>query len=157
MKKWVLLTALCWNTTSFAQDFWKPMVNLAYVNNGGNYLQIGSGLSKKLAQEHVVAVLINANMAYMRDEFIIIPEASFMYIFNTYSNGSPMFLNRNDSLFLFKLRTSVSPWTVTPDGIVSLFGVIDFSLGYTYAFSTYKDFKSLDGLRIGVGFAIPIP
>lgn len=157
MKKWIFFIGCCWSISGFAQSSWKPIFNLAYINSGGNYLQVGPGVSKVLANNHRVEMSINANMGYMKERFIAIPEAGFVYVFNTYDHGTSMFLNSNDSLFLFKLRTSVSPWSVTPDGIVSLFGIIDFSLGYTYEFNTYKDFKSLDGIRLGLGFAIPIP
>lgn len=85
-----------------------------------------------------------ANMAYMRDQFLIIPET-----------GISIFPNA-DYLVAPYVESEFTPYTITPKIGFSIVHIIDLNLGYGFDIDTKKNMKPINGFTFSLGISIPL-
>ncbi|WCM42579.1 hypothetical protein MG290_02585 [Flavobacterium sp. CBA20B-1] len=144
MKKTLLTIALLMGFCSQAQDFlFGP--SISYQSQAGNVLKVGGYYMQPLAQNEVgIKLEANANMAYFRERFVVIPEGSFTFY--------PT-LNR---LIVPFAEGEISPYTVTPKVGLSIATMLELGVGYGFDMQTKQDVKPIKGFTFSLGFYIPL-
>lgn len=143
MKRIFSLLTLLITTHTFAQtNAIGP--TLSYQNQSGNFLKLGGYFMRVAPNSFGIKVDATANMAYMRDQFIVIPEA-----------GVSIFPNA-DYLVAPYIESEITPFTITPKVGLSIVHMIDFNLGYGFDIDTKKNMKPIKGFTFSLGFSIPL-
>ena len=121
MKKLLyLIVPLSFVTNATAQDFLVGPT-LSYQSQAGNILKVGGYYLQPLAGEAVgIKLEANAQFAYFRDAFRVIPEGSLTFY--------PTF----DNLILPFLEGEITPYTVTPKVGLTVATIVDFGIGYGF-------------------------
>lgn len=158
MKKLLLL--LIWMSFSMtqAQDkdhsavYWAA--NIGYMNLNGNYLKLGPEIYWVQKNSNIIDLGANANLAYFKKHFVVVPELSIGYLFN-FSNKrmDPYSTYMNAPFYL--LRVNSSPWHIQPEAGITLLGMLEATVGYSFEFSEH-DYTGFDGLKFGLQFHIPL-
>ena len=79
MKKILYIITLAFPLLANAQDFLVGP-SVAYQSQAGNMLKVGGYYLQPLAGNAVgIKLEANANLAYFRDQFLVIPEGSFTF------------------------------------------------------------------------------
>lgn len=131
------------------------LANVGYSNLNGNYFKLGPEVYFVQPSGNIIDLSATANMAYFKDRFVVIPEVGLGYLFNSkdlYSKASPYreYLNAT----FYTARVNASPWNITPEIGVTMIGLLEFNVGYSFEYRKHE-FTSFDGLKIGLTFHIP--
>lgn len=145
MKKLLyLLVPLSFVTNATAQDFLVGPT-LSYQSQAGNILKVGGYYLQPLAGEAVgIKLEANAQFAYFRDAFRVIPEGSLTFY--------PTF----DNLILPFLEGEITPYTVTPKVGLTVATIVDFGIGYGFDTKVKEGLKPIKGFTFSFGINIPL-
>lgn len=139
-----LLINLSFVTNAQAQDFLVGPT-IAYQSQAGNMLKVGGYYLQPLAGNAVgIKLEANANLAYFRDAFLVIPEGSFTF-YPTFNN-----------LIVPFVEGELTPYTVTPKVGLSIASIVEFGFGYGFDIKTKHDLKPIKGFTFSLGFNIPL-
>lgn len=135
-----LLTGICVN----AQDFLiGPTVS--YQSQAGNLLKVGGYYLQPLAGDSFGLKLeANAQFAYFREQFRVIPEGSFTF-YPTFNN-----------LILPFVEGELTPYTVTPKIGLSFATMIELGIGYGFDIETKQGLKPIKGFTFSLGLNFPL-
>ncbi len=144
MKNILLTIGLLFGTQVNAQDFLVGP-SVAYQSQAGNMLKVGGYYLQPLAG-HAVGIKLeaNANFAYFRDQFLVIPEGSFTF-YPTFNN-----------LIVPFVEGELTPYTATPKVGLSIASIVEFGFGYGFDIKTKQDLKPIKGFTFSLGFNIPL-
>lgn len=137
------------NTTSYF------LINIGYSNLNGNYLNLGPEFYLVQDSGNIIDLRATANMAYFKDQFVVVPEVGIGYQFNSnnkYSKANPYREYINASFYT--ARVNVSPWNVTPEIGVTLIGLLEANVGYSFEYREHKH-TSFDGIKFGLTLHLP--
>lgn len=144
MKKTLLTVALLMGFYSQAQDFLVGP-SISYQSQAGNMLKVGGYYLQPLAGNAVgIKLEANANLAYFRDQFLVIPEGSFTF-YPTYNN-----------LIVPFIEGEFTPYTATPKVGLSIATIVEFGFGYGFDIKTKQELKPIEGFTFSLGFNIPL-
>lgn len=145
MKKLLyLLVPLSFVTNATAQDFLVGPT-LSYQSQAGNILKVGGYYLQPLAGDAVgIKLEANAQFAYFRDAFRVIPEGSLTFY--------PTF----DNLILPFLEGEITPYTVTPKVGLTVATIVDFGIGYGFDTKVKEGLKPIKGFTFSFGINIPL-
>ena len=159
MRKILILLSICLLGFSNAQE--KDgmanyfLIHTGYSNLNGNYFKLGPEMYFVQESGNIVGLSATANMAYFKDKFVLVPELGVGYLFNTrnpFSKANPYREYINASFY--SLRVNASPWNITPEVGVTILGLMEFNVGYSFEYREH-DYTSFDGLKLGLTFHIP--
>lgn len=143
MKKILFLIFTLTSIPSFAQsNVVGPTVS--YQNQSGNFLKLGGYYMYVAPNSFGIKLDASANFAYMRENFLAIPEVGF----SLYPNA--------DWLVAPMIESEITPYTITPKIGVSIVHMIDLSIGYGFDYDTKKNMKPINGFTFSLGFNIPL-
>lgn len=131
------------------------LINLGYSNLNGNYFKIGPEVYLVQTNNNLFDLSATANMAYFKDRFVIVPELGIGYQFNAQKTK-----NRIDPYreyirgTFYSVRVNVSPWNVTPEAGITILGLLEANVGYSFEFAKHK-YTSFDGIKFGLTIHIP--
>ena len=147
LKKIITFFVLSLSTFSFAQREDNLYgFSLGYANQSGHFGKIGAFYIFDSSSSIATKIDINANMAYMRDDFQIIPEI-----------GITGYITSFTLLDIFPfVETEFTPYTFTPKAGFSIFTMIDFGFGYGIKLHEKDNFKPIKGFQFSVGINIPL-
>ena len=145
MKKLLyLIVPLSFVTNATAQDFLVGPT-LSYQSQAGNILKVGGYYLQPLAGDAVgIKLEANAQFAYFRDAFRVIPEGSLTFY--------PTF----DNLILPFLEGEITPYTVTPKVGLTVATIVDFGIGYGFDTKVKEGLKPIKGFTFSFGINIPL-
>lgn len=144
MKNILLTIGLVLGIQVNAQDFLVGPT-ISYQSQAGNMLKVGGYYLQPLAGNAVgIKLEANANFAYFRDQFLVIPEGSFTF-YPTYSN-----------LIVPFIEGELTPYTATPKIGLSIATIVEFGFGYGFDIKTKQDLKPIEGFTFSLGFNIPL-
>jgi len=130
------------------------VLNAGYEYWNGSYGRLGSDLYLVQQNDNIISLNANVNLGYMQDKFRAIPEVGVGYLFNFKNNpGDPYSSNMNSAFYV--IRLDVSPWTITPKAGLAVLSLVEINAGYAFEYRENKDFKPMDGLRIGFTLHLP--
>ena len=131
------------------------LVNIGYSNLNGNYFKLGPEIYLVQANDNLIDLSATANMAYFKDKFIVVPEVGVGYLFNTknpFSKANPYKEYINSSFY--SVRVNASPWNITPEIGLTLLGLLEFTVGYSFEYREH-DYTAFDGVKLGLTLHIP--
>lgn len=144
MKKIICALALGLPVLVNAQEFIVGPT-ISYQSQAGNLLKVGGYYIQPAFQNSVGFRLdANAQFAYFRDKFVVIPE------------GSLTFYPTLDNLFIPFIEGELTPYTVTPKVGISFATILDFGFGYGFNIKTKQDLKPIKGFTFSLGINIPL-
>lgn len=144
MKRIFLTAALIISTFANAQDFLVGP-SVSYQSQAGNMLKVGGYYLQPLAGNAIgIKLEANANLAYFRDQLLVIPEGSFTF-YPTFNN-----------LIVPFVEGELTPYTATPKVGLSVASIVEFGFGYGFDIKTKQDLKSIEGFTFSLGFNIPL-
>lgn len=144
MKKIVLLTTLLSGFFGNAQDFLVGPT-ISYQSQAGNLLKVGGYYLQPLAGNAFgIKLEANAQFAYFRDAFRVIPEGS-LTLYPTFNN-----------LILPFVEGEVTPYTITPKVGLSVATIVEFGFGYGFDTKVKHDLKPIKGFTFSLGINIPL-
>lgn len=143
----VLLVSKTFAQGKFKNDNFLYGPTIGYANQAGNFGKIGGFVLLDLGENTIsYKIDANANMAYMRDNFHVIPEI-----------GVTGYINAGELIYSFPfIETEFTPYTITPKVGLSLASFIDFGIGYGIKINEKKDFKPIKGFQFSVGLNLPL-
>lgn len=129
------------------------LFNAGYTYQNINYFE--GGLNAYLVQpnDNIVDLGATANLGYSDGEFVVIPEAQAGYLFNFKDTPFDPYSSNFNSAF-WVLRTSFSPWHITPEAGITVVSLIDITAGYGFEFRDHPH-VDLNGLKIGLSVRLP--
>lgn len=131
------------------------LANIGYSNLNGNYFKLGPEVYFVQPSGNIIDLSATANMAYFKDKFVVIPEVGLGYLFNSqnpYSKANPYseYLNAT----FYSVRVNASPWNITPEIGITLIGLLEFNVGYSFEYREHET-TSFDGIKMGLTLHIP--
>ena len=144
MKKNIIFFFLVLTSSlSFAQtNFYGP--TFSYQSQSGSWLKLGGYFLHANQNDFVVKVDATANIAYLRDKFVVIPEAGLTITPSANNLILPLF------------EGELTPYTITPKVGFSILTIVDFSVGYGFDYNTKENLKPIKGFNFSLGINIPI-
>lgn len=144
MKKIFLTTGLLIGMYANAQDFLVGP-SISYQSQAGNILKVGGYYLQPIAGNAVgIKLEANAQFAYFREQFLVIPEGSFTFY--------PTF----NTLIVPFVEGELTPYTATPKVGLSIASIVEFGFGYGFDIKTKQDLKPIKGFTFSLGFNIPL-
>ena len=144
MKNILLTIGLLIGMQVNAQDFLVGP-SVAYQSQAGNVLKVGGYYLQPLAGNAVgIKLEANAQFAYFRDQFLVIPEGSFTF-YPTFNN-----------LIVPFVEGELTPYTATPKVGLSIASIVEFGFGYGFDIKTKQDLKPIKGFTFSLGFNISL-
>ena len=144
MKKLSIAIILLLGFNVNAQDFLVGPT-LSYQSQAGNLLKVGGYYLQPLTGDSFGLKLeANAQFAYFRDAFRVIPE------------GSVTFYPTFDNLILPFFEGEITPYTVTPKVGLSVATMVEFGFGYGFDTKVKEGLKPIKGFTFSLGFNIPL-
>lgn len=144
MKKILFIIGLGFPTLGNAQDFLIGPT-ISYQSQAGNMLKAGGYYLQPLAGNTVgIKLEANAQFAYFRNQFLVIPEGSLTFY--------PTF----DNLIVPFAEGELTPYTVTPKVGLSVASIIEFGFGYGFDIKTKDNLKPIKGFTFSLGINIPL-
>lgn len=128
------------------------LFQLGYVNLNGNYFKAGPEIYLVQTNSNLIDLSATVNMAYFKNKFIAVPELGIGYQFNS-KKLSPY--NEYIHATFYSARVNVSPWNLTPEAGISILGLMEASVGYSFEFSKHK-YTTFNGIRFGLIIHIPM-
>lgn len=131
------------------------LINTGYSNLNGNYFKLGPEVYLTQTNGNLIDLSLTANMAYFSKHFVVVPELGIGYQFN-----SKQLKNRIDPYreyvegTFYLARVNISPWNVTPEVGLTIVGILEANLGYSFEFNKH-DYTSFDGIKFGLTIHIP--
>lgn len=160
MKKTLLAFLILLSTFGFSQSKGSDLtshllLNLGYQNLNGNYFKIGPEVYLVQPNDNLIDLSLTANMAYFKKNFVIVPELGIGYQFNAQKveNRIDPYREYIQGTF-YSARVNVSPWNVTPELGISILGLLEANVGYSFEFNKHK-YANFDGIKFGLTFHIP--
>lgn len=155
---WIIIILLfCINARSQEvefQDFTAYyLFNVGYTYQNLNFVEAGLNTYLVQPNNNIIDLGATVNLGASDGNLIAIPEAQIGYIWNIKNSIIDPYSSNFNAAF-WVVRTSVSPWHVTPEIGISLVDLIDLSVGYGFEFNQHKH-VDLDGLKLGVSFRLP--
>lgn len=156
MKHRIILLLLLCSFAAKAQDKLTSyfLINAGYTNWNGNFGKLGMDLYLVQQNDNIIDLSAIANLGYMRDKFVLIPEVSLGYMFNFYHKAADPY-SRNFRSAFYTLGANVSPWTISPEIGIAILSIIEFNAGYAFQYRDFDNFKPMDGVRFGLTFHLP--
>lgn len=131
------------------------LINLGYSNLNGNYFKLGPEVYLVQPNNNLIDLSLTANMAYFKNKFVVVPELGIGYQFNAQKlkNRKDPYREYIHSTF-YSTRVNVSPWNITPEIEITLIGLLEANIGYSFEFNQHH-YTSFDGIKFGLTFHIP--
>lgn len=129
------------------------LFNLGYTYQDASYFEGGLDAYFVRPNNHVVDLGIAVNLGAPSGKFTTIPEAHLGYLFNLKNSVIDPYSSQINSAF-WLVRTSVSPWHVTPEAGITILDLLEFTAGYGFEFRENKK-TNLAGLKLGLNIKIP--
>lgn len=130
-----------------AQSFKEnSMIELGYTHFNGNYFKIGA---KYFFDDTFSSVGLSANLGYLKDKMVVIPEIAFTQYLTKES-----WKNFNSDHFIFA-QVALSPKTLTPKIGWSFTSFLEISTGYGINLNT-SNYYNTKGFRLDACVAIPL-
>lgn len=143
LRKISTIFILLFSSFAFSQNLFG--VSGSYSNQSGNFAKLGLFYTFGLGDTFITPRIdANANMAYMRDNFHVIPEIGITGYFT--SGGS--------YIFPF-VESEFTPYTITPKVGLTFMTLIDFGIGYGFSINEKDSFKPIKGFQFSAGINIP--
>ena len=143
IKKIVVVLTLLFSTYTFSQNLFG--VSGSYSNQSGNFAKVGVFYTFGLENiSFATKIDANANMAYMRDNFRVIPEI-----------GVTSYFGAGTSYFFPFVESEFTPYTITPKVGLTFMTLIDFGIGYGFSINEKNNFKPIKGFQFSAGANIP--
>ena len=143
LRKISTIFILLFSSFAFSQNLFG--VSGSYSNQSGNFAKLGLFYTFGLGDTFITPRIdANANMAYMRDNFHVIPEIGITGYFT--SGGS--------YIFPF-VESEFTPYTITPKVGLTFITLIDFGIGYGFSINEKDSFKPIKGFQFSAGINIP--
>ncbi len=118
---------------------------ISYQTQAGNLLKIGGYYVQPILGNDIGFRLdANAQFAYFRNRFLVIPEGG-VTIYPTFDNTIIPFA-----------KGEITPYTLTPKVGLSVATIVDFAIGYGFDIKTKEGLKPLEGFTFSVGINIPL-
>ncbi|MBA5793199.1 hypothetical protein H1R17_08480 [Flavobacterium sp. xlx-214] len=144
MKKIIIVAILLLGFNANAQDFLVGPT-ISYQSQAGNLLKVGGYYLQPMAGDSFGLKLeANAQFAYFRDAFRVIPE------------GSVTFYPTFDNLILPFVEGELTPYTVTPKVGLTFATIMDIAVGYGFDTKIKEGLKPIKGFTFSLGFNIPL-
>lgn len=144
MKKLLLIAILSSSGGVAAQDF-VIGPSISYQSQAGNLLKVGGYYLQPLAGNAVgIKLEANAQFAYFRNQFLVVPEGSFTFY--------PTF----DNLIVPFTEAELTPYTLTPKIGLSVGAIVEFGFGYGFDMKTKENLKPIKGFTFSLGINIPL-
>lgn len=144
-KKILFVITILFSSFSFAQ---KDLIgaSVSYSNQSGNFGKAGLFIVMDLNHSSILYKIdANANMAYMRDNFHVIPEI-----------GVTAYLADGGFYYIFPfVESEFTPYTITPKVGISIGSFVDFGIGFGFKINEKVDFKPIKGFQFSLGLNIP--
>lgn len=131
------------------------LIHTGYSNLNGNYFKLGPEFYFISDNGNAIDLSLTANMAYFKNQFVVVPEVGIGYLFNTknpFSKANPYREYINASFYT--VRMNASPWNFTPEIGLTLLGIVETNIGYSFEYKKHK-YTSFDGIKFGLTFHIP--
>lgn len=145
LKKTLFIITLFLSSISFAQ---KDLIgaSVSYSNQSGNFGKAGLFIVTGFNSNSILYKIdANVNMAYMRDNFHVIPEI-----------GITGYLAGGGFYYIFPfVESEFTPYTITPKVGISVGTFVDFGIGFGFKINEKEDFKPIKGFQFSVGLNIP--
>lgn len=118
---------------------------ISYQSQSGNMGKIG-GYYFYFSEKTNIGLKVDAtaNLAYFRNQLVVIPEAGL----SLYPNA--------DLLISPYVKAEINPYTFTPKIGFSLLTIVDFGFGYGLDVKTKPNLKPIEGFTFSIGINIPI-
>lgn len=131
------------------------LINLGYSNLNGNYFKIGPEVYLVQTNDNLIDLSVTANMAYLKDKFIIVPELGIGYQFNSQKieNRIDPYRSYMHGAF-YSVRINLSPYNFTPEAGISILGLLEANLGYSFELNKH-DYTTFNGIKFGLTLHIP--
>lgn len=129
------------------------LLNLGYTYQGINYFEGGGNIYFVQPNNNIIDIGATVNLSYIKDKVIPIPEIQMGYLFNSKGSMIDPYSKEINSAF-WAVRTSISPWHITPEIGITILSLIDITTGYGFSFREHKNVM-LDGFKIGVSMRFP--
>ncbi len=143
LRKISTIFILFFSSFAFSQNLFG--ISGSYSNQSGNFTKLGLfytfGLGDTFLTPRIDA---NINMAYMRDNFHVIPEI-----------GVTGFLTSSGSYIFPFVESEFTPYTITPKVGLTFMTLIDFGIGYGFSINEKDSFKPIKGFQFSAGINIP--
>lgn len=118
---------------------------ISYQSQAGNLLKVGGYYLQPVFGNAVgFRIDANAQFAYFRNEFRVIPEGGIT-LYPTFNN-----------LIIPFAKGEITPYTLTPKVGLSVATIVDFGFGYGFDIKTKEGLKPLKGFTFSVGINIPL-
>lgn len=159
MKNWFFAILLTFSFPNFAQeveyqDFTAYyLFNIGYTYQNIHYFEGGANAYLVQPNNNIIDLGATANLGYSDDKFVVIPEAQAGYLFNLKNSAIDPYSNNFNSAF-WVVRTSVSPWHITPEVGITVVSLLDLTAGYGFEFNDHKH-VDLEGFKIGLSVRLP--
>lgn len=129
------------------------LFNIGYTYQNNSYFEVGSNVYLVRPNNDIVDLGATLNFGASNGNFLVIPEAQIGYLWNLKNSAIDPYSSNFNSAF-WMVRTSVSPWHITPEVGITVLSLIDFSVGYGFEFSEHKN-VDLEGLKLGLSIRLP--
>ena len=129
------------------------LFNVGYTYHNIHYLETGLNAYLVQPNDNILDLGATVNLGYSDQNFIAIPEAQAGYLWNIKDSPIDPYSSNFNSAF-WVMRTSVSPWHITPEVGVTVVSLIDITAGYGFEFRQHPN-VDLSGLKIGLSVRLP--
>lgn len=129
------------------------LFNLGYTYHNINYFEPGVNVYLVRPNNDIIDLGATVNVGISDRNFLAIPEAQVGYLWNLKGSVIDPYSSNFNSAF-WVLRTSVSPWHITPEFGFTVLSLLDFSIGYGFEFNENKN-VDLDGIKLGLSLRLP--
>lgn len=131
------------------------LLNAGYTNLNGNYFKLGPEVYLVQPNANLIDLSLTANMAYFKKNFVLVPELGIGYQFNAQKTKNRIDPYREYvQATFYAARVNVSPWNITPEIGISILGLIEANIGYSFEFRKH-DYTTFDGIKFGLTLHIP--
>ncbi|MDO5656457.1 MAG: hypothetical protein Q4G27_09995 [Flavobacteriaceae bacterium] len=129
------------------------LFNVGYTYQNINYFE--GGLNAYLVQpnDNIIDLGLTANMGYSNKNFIIYPELQAGYLWNLKKTAIDPYSSNFNSAF-WVIRSSISPWHITPEAGITIVSLIDITAGYGFEFRKNEK-VDLEGFKFGISLRLP--
>lgn len=129
------------------------LFNASYTYQSLNYFEGGLNAYLVRPNNDIVDLGVTANLGFSDGRFIAVPELQAGYLFNVKGSAIDPYSSNFSSAF-WLVRTSVSPWHITPEAGITVVSLIDITAGYGFEFRDHPQ-VDLNGFKFGIGVRLP--
>lgn len=129
------------------------LFNLGYAYQDASYFKAGIDTYLVRPNNHIVDLGFAANLGAPNSKWTVIPEAHLGYLFNLKNSVVDPYSSQINSAF-WLIRTSASPWHITPEAGITILDLLEFTAGYGFEFRKHEN-AHLGGMKMGINIKLP--